>query len=75
MQRYFRIDCWKMDGSRREKIVAYLNPSYVVNIEVEQGISKITTSSSVYYTTIDVEYILRGLNDVSIINKSILMTN
>ena len=71
----FRLDCFVVNGAIRNEKVAHINPTFVVSIERDHGITKIITTNNIYYSAYNDELIIKGLQDVWRKNNRIVSLN
>ena len=77
MFKMFRIDGWMVENGTRVPATIYVNPNAVGSVVrlKDSSVVKIVVSGHEYYTDVVADAILSGLNDVSRLNKRILMMN
>ena len=64
-----------MDGPTRIEKTVWINPSHVVAVERDNGITCIETTTSLYYTTVLAEIVLQGVSDVHQLNAEKVRLN
>ena len=64
-----------MDGEERVTKTVYINPTYVTSVEHHNGVTKVITTTGIYYTLLNPELIIEGLKNIQELKNRIVIQN